>query len=127
MTPARKTATSKIAIAIKAIPLVNCAINARRRVILRQALSLYRNDKFLSAALWKQIWLFAITSTAFAFSLYSTSSDPSVIVRVAKPLTVFFPVLYPAMKAYFGAKEYARRKSRFMHELEMKAAERNAH
>lgn len=110
--------------AIKAVPLVNCAINARRRVILRQALSLYRKDKFLSAAIGKQVWLFAVTTVAFAFSVINNAEDPSVMVRFGRPLTAFLAVLYPAMYAYFDARKYKRRKEQFVRTLELRASEK---
>jgi hypothetical protein len=126
MSQPKKTTAARIATAIKAVPLVNCAINARRRLILRQALSLYRKDKFLSAAIGKQLLLFAITLTAFVFSVVNNAQDPSVMVRFGRPLTAFLAVLCPAMYAYFNAKEYARRKERFLRTLEFRTAVRNA-
>jgi len=126
MSQPKKTAASRIATAIKAVPLVNCAINARRRLILRQALSLYRKDKFLSAALGKQLLLFAITLAAFAFSVINNAQDPSAIVRFGRPLTALIAVLYPVMYAYYDSKEYARRKERFLRNLEFRSSVRNA-
>jgi hypothetical protein len=121
----RKTITSRIARAVKTIPFVKCAVAARRKAILRHALSLYRKDKFLSVAAYKQAGLFFITSSAFAMSVHSNMNETSLLVKYGKPFTAFVGMLYPIMNTYFGSRELSRRKEIFMMKLKINRAKKS--
>ena len=109
---------------IKAIPFVSSVIETRRKFVFRLALSLYRKEKFLCAAAYKQAGLFVVTLVSFGVSLFSNMQEVSPIIWYGKVVIPLIGVCYPVMYAYFGSLELSRRKKLFLMRLELNAAKK---
>lgn len=122
----KKNPISRIAMMIKAIPFVSSVIETRRKFVFRLALSLYRKEKFLCAAAYKQAGLFVVTLVSFGVSLYSNMQEVSPIIWYGKVVIPLIGVCYPVMYAYFGSLELSRRKKTLPDEARIKCRKKIA-
>lgn len=106
MIQAIKTARSKIAKAIIALPVVKTVHAVNKRLKVKHSLYLFRREKFLFAAALKHLFSFFVAILVVAFVAHMYRNDSSFVVRLFKPLTAFIAALYPISNTYFLFADY---------------------
>lgn len=110
---AARSVTSAIATAAKRIPLAAWAIAANRKIVTRNALSLFRSRRFFRAALLRHAvaLVSSLMGLVIIFSLFR--NDASAVIAIGKPLTAAVAVLGLIGEAFIAMDRYKARHENF--------------